>query len=160
MINYSFVPARVFEWIRAAPMFILQLPDQWKLIYKRIPDFMNEEYVKQFSVNELRNIDMEALEYLDIVKWFEDIYEAVSPRAASEGELEQHPIIVSSPAFSVEFEPVWDGKNWQDKLHNDVQTITDTEPRLLGNKCPICQDDFKPRQRVLKYRCGHAVCIG
>ncbi|MFM7985271.1 MAG: RING finger domain-containing protein, partial [Candidatus Fonsibacter sp.] len=38
-------------------------------------------------------------------------------------------------------------------------TISNTEPRLLGTKCPICQEDFATGQRVQKYRCGHAVCI-
>ena len=80
------------------PLFILRLPDGYKLIYKRIPDYGNEEYVKIFSDEELGNIDMETLDYINIVKWFADIWEAVSQQASEADpdqsatpELEQQP---------------------------------------------------------------------
>ncbi|MFM7980627.1 MAG: RING finger domain-containing protein, partial [Candidatus Fonsibacter sp.] len=44
-------------------------------------------------------------------------------------------------------------------LDSDVQTIANTEHRLMGTKCPICQEPFKSGQKLKKYRCGHAVCI-
>ncbi|MFM7985291.1 MAG: RING finger domain-containing protein [Candidatus Fonsibacter sp.] len=43
-------------------------------------------------------------------------------------------------------------------LDSDIQTISNIEPKLLGTKCPICQEDFNHGQQVAKYRCGHAVC--
>ncbi|MFM7989670.1 MAG: hypothetical protein ACKPKO_61195, partial [Candidatus Fonsibacter sp.] len=44
MIDYSFNPGRVYEWIDGNPMFIIELPGGYELIIKRIPDFGREEY--------------------------------------------------------------------------------------------------------------------
>ena len=102
-------------------------------------------------------MDMEKLGYINAVDWFADIWEAVTFAPASEAESEQRPTTDSwgldhPPADdpdrpAEEFAPLWDGRNWQDKLDSDIQSITDTEPRLLGTKSPICQDDFKNRTK-------------
>jgi hypothetical protein len=63
-------------------MFIIPLPGRYKLIYKHIDGYMHDEYVKKFSDEELANIDMEALDYINIVEWFADIWEAVSQQAS------------------------------------------------------------------------------
>ncbi len=97
---------------------------------------------------------MEALDYMYAVEEFSDRWDDFEDIDV------QHNTETEEPAKDVRIAPVWDGRNWQDALDNDIQSISNTDPRLLGTKCPICQEDFATGQKVQKYRCGHAVCIG
>ena len=49
--------------------------------------------------------------------------------------------------------------NWQEMPDEGGYTISATEPRFLGTKCPYCQEESTSGQTVAKYRCGHAACI-
>ncbi|MFM7979869.1 MAG: RING finger domain-containing protein, partial [Candidatus Fonsibacter sp.] len=125
-----------------------------------------EEYFKKFTKEEVRNTDMIANDYHYAVDWFADIWQAISPRQSwtisnPEPSAASDPEQSDTPGSEIyePVEPVWDGRNWQDMLDCDVKTIDDTEHRLMGTKCPICQEPFKSGQKLKKYRCGHAVCI-
>ncbi|MFM7978144.1 MAG: hypothetical protein ACKPKO_02415, partial [Candidatus Fonsibacter sp.] len=70
---------------------------------------------------------------------------------------------IDNAVESSEEEPIevlWDGRNWQEIPDEGGFTISNSEPRLLGTKCPICQHDFTTGQMIKKCRCGHAVCLG
>ena len=91
--------------------------------------------------------------------WVADILEVVSQRS-SETESDSDHSAAPEPEFNEPIEVLWDGRNWQEMPDEGGFTISNSEPRLLGTKCPICQEDYKTGQIVKKYRLGHAVCRG
>ncbi|MFM7979091.1 MAG: hypothetical protein ACKPKO_07210, partial [Candidatus Fonsibacter sp.] len=92
IINYSFKPARVSNWVNFDPMGIKTIPSNVRLIYKRNPDYINAEYVKEFTDDEeIGNIDMEALDYIDAVAWFADLWGTVAEYPPEAQPVEEQP---------------------------------------------------------------------
>ncbi|MFM7989380.1 MAG: hypothetical protein ACKPKO_59710 [Candidatus Fonsibacter sp.] len=76
-INYSYIPRRVSRWIeRRDTMTITMLPVGIHLFYRQVRDRTNwdhiAEYFKEFTDDEVGNMDLEALYYMYAVEEFAD----------------------------------------------------------------------------------------
>ena len=73
-------------------MTITPLPAWICLLYRNIPNYTNAEYFNEFTVEEVGNMDMEALDYFFAAEWYQDISENVAgnpPQRPTTDSLEQ-----------------------------------------------------------------------
>ncbi|MFM7980461.1 MAG: hypothetical protein ACKPKO_14200, partial [Candidatus Fonsibacter sp.] len=111
-------------------MTLTMLPTGSHLLYR---DYANgdahTEYLQEFTEDDVGNMNMEALGYMYAVEEFSDRWEEFLDIDV------QHNTESEESAEYVPIEVLWDGRNWQDMLDSDIQSISNTEPRLLGTKC-------------------------
>ena len=96
-------------------------------------------------------MDMGAHDYWYATEYYEDIWEDVpgdSPVREQE-PAEQEPTEQEPATDDFGFMPYID-HNWQERPDEGGESITVTERRLLGTKCPYCQQDFANGQYVAK----------
>ena len=71
IINYSFDPGRVSRFVYGDPTTtITPLPRNIRLIYKRILRYTNTSYFKEFTYEEVRNMNLDELDYSHVVDSF------------------------------------------------------------------------------------------
>ena len=113
IINYSFEPARVSKWFLWEPNNnITPLPSNVRLLYKRDPNYEHKGSVKEFTDEEVGNMDMETLGYAFVDKWFSDKWETISEPPRMKEEEEQQPATESEqqhqqPAMELEREGIF-----------------------------------------------------
>ncbi|MFM7983572.1 MAG: hypothetical protein ACKPKO_30025, partial [Candidatus Fonsibacter sp.] len=113
IINYSFDPGRVSRYVYGDPTTtITPLPRNIRLIYKRILRYTNTSYFKEFTLEEVRNMNLDELDYTYAVyefknRWLD--FEEDSPR---------RPAAIPSPPLALPeyYEENWEGllNKWRD----------------------------------------------
>jgi hypothetical protein len=96
--------------------------------------------VREFTVEEVEAMDLEALDYMYAAELSETIWEDIPGESPSES-------------------PDAPSDVWVRVVPNPgTGTITATAERRFNTNCPICHEDFATGQDTVHYRCGHVTC--
>jgi len=136
IIDYTTIPRAVFRWLRqmvGQDAVITPLPDGVRLLYTDFPLYEPVAHVREFTVEEVAYLDLEALDYMHAAEFFENIWED-----APEESPEESPESPSSPSPNVPNTfglMEYNGQNWQETIQVPG-TVTVTEIRSLSTNCP------------------------
>ena len=90
-------------------------------------------------------------------KAVEEAIKRVVTTAAGTHTIEQYGITLTWPvprAIGITFEEF---DNWQHQVDAHI-TPSDTEQKTFGTSCVICRTEYKDKQKIRKWRCGHTIC--
>ncbi|MFM7989448.1 MAG: hypothetical protein ACKPKO_60050, partial [Candidatus Fonsibacter sp.] len=77
-------------WLnRGDPKNITPLLSNVRLLYKRDPNYVNEGSVKEFTNEQIGNMDMDALDYVFADDWFKDKMDTFDEYPEEEQPVEQ-----------------------------------------------------------------------
>ena len=100
------------KWLNwGNPKNIAPLPSNVRLLYKRDPKYEYEGSVKEFTDEQIGNMDMDALGYVFLDNWFSDKWVTISEPPEKKEEEEQQPATESEqqqqPAMELEREGIF-----------------------------------------------------